>query len=73
MIHMRLEDIFKSLNLSPRANEALKVLRNPLEETQESLAEAYKKLEDMEEVQSIVTEVYKQPGTDMGDIWVSFL
>ena len=73
MVHVRLKEILGNKPLSEEAKAALDTLRNPLQETQEVLANAYEVLEEMEEIRDIVSEVYTKPGTDMGDFWISFL
>ena len=59
--------------LSPPAQEALSVLRDPLNRSQQQLSTAYQVLSQLDEIKTIVEAVYEKPGTDMGDYWISFL
>ena len=73
LFHLRLKELLKSKLLSAEAKAALAILRNPLNETKESLAKANDLLEGLDEIQELVSQVYSTPGTEMGDFWLSFL
>ena len=73
LIHLRIQVIMENKTLSDTAKQALRVLRSPLEHTQNTCAEAYSELESLQEIKDIVEAAYEKPGTDMGDFWSSFL
>ena len=73
LIHIRLKAILPTVQLPQDAVDALKVLRNPLNETQARLSEASHVLEFSPVFQDIVSQVYTAQDTDMGRYWLSFL
>ena len=73
LFHLKLKEILANKPLSEEAKSKLVTLRNPLDESQESLSEAYQDVETMVKIKEILTEVYRKPDRDMGDFWVSFL
>ena len=73
LIHLRLKSTMRNQILSPPAQEALSVLRDPLNCSQQQHSTAYQVLSQLDEIKTIVEAVYEKPGTDMGDYWISFL
>ena len=73
LIHLRLKSTMRNQILSPPAQEALSVLRDPLNRSQQQHSTAYQVLSQLDEIKTIVEAVYEKPGTDMGDYWISFL
>ena len=73
LIHMRLKDILPTIQLPECVDNALKLLRNPLNETQLHLDKAAKTLEDSTVFQQIVSRVYSPPDTEMGKYRISYL
>ena len=73
LIHQRLRAILEHQELSEDVKENLDTLRNAFTETQEDLQKAHSNLEDDDDIKELINQVYKEPGTDMGDFWVSFM
>ena len=73
LIYIRLKEILPTVQLPEDVVDALKVLRNPLNETQACLSEASHTLEVSLVFQDIVSKVYTAPDTDMARYWLSFL
>ena len=73
LIHKRLRDILGHEELSDDNKQNLETLRNALTETQEVLQEAHIHLENDDGIKNLINRVYEEPGTDMGDFWVSFI
>ena len=67
LIHLRLKSTMINQILSPPAQEALSVLHDPLNRSQQQLSTAYQVLSQLDEIKTIVEAVYEKPGTDMGD------
>ncbi|KAI9520047.1 hypothetical protein NQZ68_021766 [Dissostichus eleginoides] len=59
--------------LSENIEENLNTLRNALTDTREALQAAHSNLEDDDGMKELITRVYENPGTDMGDFWISFM
>ena len=64
--------IIQSADLSEETQGHLDPLRNALGETREVLEDAHRSLADDEYIQQLVTRVYVDTGTGMGDFWISF-
>ena len=73
LIHQRLRKILEHSELSEDIKMNLEILRKALTETQELLQEAHSNLQDDDDIREIINKVYKKPGTDMGDLWISYL
>jgi hypothetical protein len=73
LIHQRLRTILEHPELSEDVKENLDTLQNTFTETQEDLQKAHSNLEDDDDIKELINQVYKEPGTDMGDFWVSFM
>jgi hypothetical protein len=73
LIHQRLRAILEHHELSADVKENLDTLRTAFTETQEDLQKARSNLEDDDNIKELINQVYKEPDTDMGDFWVSFM
>lgn len=71
LIQERLKKIHT--DISEDAKVCIDILRKALTESQETLNKAHMDLEDSDDIKELIHKVYKKPGTDMGDFWVSFL
>ena len=59
--------------LSDPAQQALEVLHDPLNNSQQEVSTSYLALSQLHEIKTTVEAVYKKPGTGMGNYWISFL
>ena len=73
LIHQRLRAILEHVEPSENVKENLDTLRNAFTETQEDVEKAHHNLEDDGDIKQLINRIYEKPGTDMGDLWVSFM
>ena len=73
MLQKRLSKVLQEHELSEEARENLSILRNALNITRDHLETVHHDLENDESLKEVVLRVYENPGTDMGDYWVTFM
>ena len=72
LIYLRLKSTMRNQMLSAPAQEALDVLHDPLNHSQQELSISYQALSQLDEIKTIMEAVYEKVRTDMGDYWISF-
>ena len=73
LICARLKKVLGQMELSAATRSSLDILRNALTETQEALQKAHSDLQEDDDIKELINKVYGKPGSDMGNIWLSFL
>ena len=73
LIQRRLSKLLETTTLPQKTLDNISILRKALEESKDKLLSVHGELQGDESIGKLVDEMYRSPGTDIGDFWLTFL